>query len=281
MWSRQLLKDRAKATMKKCYWQLFVVALVLVFIGVSTPFSSNPNFKLNGSNSNTPRFSTNITETITSHMPNTNLFHYNGDFNFDSNDKIPFLPGFIGIAALGTVLFIVALFSIWRIFLGFPMEVGCRKFFLKATEDEQRYNQMTSFFNNETYWNIVKTMFMRGLYTFLWTLLLIVPGIIKGYAYSMVPYILSDNPQMDYSQAIQLSQEMTMGHKFDMFVLDLSFIGWYLLGALLCGLGGVFVNPYYHATHAELYLVLRNIAIEKGFCTGDQLNLADISETLF
>lgn len=275
MWSRTVLKERAKGTLRKYYWQVFLVALVLMFVGGTTavgPFGGGGSGG-GRSHSDGPVISNDLPTTVGSFLPMTDKFRYDGEWDLKDLEELPFLPWFIGFAALGTVLFIVAVSLVWRIFLGYPVEVGCRKFFVKAISDEQAYNQMTFCFNNETYWNVVKTMFMRGLYNTLWYLLLIIPGVIKAYAYSMVPYILADNPHMEYQEAIQLSKDMTLGHKFDMWVLDLSFIGWYLLGLLLCGLGGVFVNPYYQSTRAELYLVLRGIAVDKGICKPERLNL--------
>ena len=128
-------------------------------------------------------------------------------------------------------------------------------------------------FKKGNYWGIVKSMFLRGLFTFLWSLLLIIPGIIKSYAYRMVPYIMADNPQMEATDAITLSRKMMDGEKWKAFVLDLSFIGWYLLGMLACGIGMLFVNPYYFSTAAQLYLVVRDKAINNNFCTPEMLNL--------
>jgi len=89
----------------------------------------------------------------------------------------------------------------------------------------------------------------------------------------MVPYILAENPNIDYKRAIELSNQMTKGQKFDIFVLDLSFIGWYILGALLVGLGVYFVFPYVNSTNAELYLVLKQNAIDTGICSPEELTL--------
>lgn len=116
-------------------------------------------------------------------------------------------------------------------------------------------------------------MFWRGFLNFLWYLLLIIPGIVKSYAYRMVPYILGDNPHIGTERAVALSEQMTQGHKFNIFVLDLSFIGWYLLGALLFGVGTLFVLPYDNATNAELYLTLRENAIQQGLTSYEELNL--------
>jgi uncharacterized membrane protein len=87
----------------------------------------------------------------------------------------------------------------------------------------------------------------------------------------MVPYILADNPNIGYKRAIELSNNMTAGNKFNMFVLDLSFIGWYILGMLAFFIGTLFVLPYHFATEAELYLVLRKNALDSGLCSYDEL----------
>ena len=81
-------------------------------------------------------------------------------------------------------------------------------------------------FRSGHYGNIVLTMFLRDLYIVLWTLLFIVPGIVKSYEYMMVPYILAENPGMDQKEVFQISREMMNGQKWNAFVLDLSFIGW-------------------------------------------------------
>ena len=101
-------------------------------------------------------------------------------------------------------------------------------------------------------------MFLRDLFVALWTLLFIIPGIVKMYAYSLVPYILAENPEMSGTEAIKLSNEMMKGHKWKAFVLDLSFLGWLLLSVLTLGLVGIFfANPYVYATDAELYKAIK------------------------
>ncbi len=102
---------------------------------------------------------------------------------------------------------------------------------------------------------------------FLLAVLLSIPVLIKRYAYRMTPWILADNPRIGFRRALKLSRRMTRGHKFDMFVLDLSFIGWYLLGLCLFVVGIVFVRPYYKATVAELYSVLRRNSVDQGLAT--------------
>lgn len=96
------------------------------------------------------------------------------------------------------------------------------------------------------------------LYTILWTLLFIVPGIIKGLAYSLTPFIVKDNPQLSPNEAINLSMKMMKGHKFDLFYLYLSFIGWILLAMLTLGIGLLWVIPYMQTSMAAFYLDVKN-----------------------
>ena len=95
--------------------------------------------------------------------------------------------------------------------------------------------------------------FLRGLYTFLWGLLFVIPGIVKSYAYAMTPFIMAENPQMSVSEAIAASQQLMEGHKGELFTLDLTFIGWDILAALSCNIGYLALNPYKNAAHAAFY----------------------------
>ena len=113
-------------------------------------------------------------------------------------------------------------------------------------------------FQNGYYGKTVWTLFLKNLYTFLWTLLLIIPGIVKSYEYRMVPYLLADCPDLSTEEAFRISREMMNGEKMNAFILDLSFIGWKLLSSITFGLVGLFyANPYEYATDAELFLVLK------------------------
>jgi len=160
--------------------------------------------------------------------------------------------------SIGVALAVLLVVAGFRIFIGAPLSVGGRTYFLKGIEGEADAGYLAWVFKSSAYLKVVKTMFMRSLYTFLWTLLLIIPGIVKSYAYRMVPYILAEEPHLDADAAIRRSMDMTQGEKMNMFVLDLSFLGWYILGALFLGIGIFFVHPYYEATYAQLYDTLKN-----------------------
>ena len=95
--------------------------------------------------------------------------------------------------------------------------------------------------------------FLVVLFVCLWTLLFIIPGIIMAYAYSMSIFIANDNPELSSMDAIKKSRELMNGHKWELFVLDLSFIGWILLACLTGGIGFIFLQPYMDTAHAEFY----------------------------
>ncbi len=103
------------------------------------------------------------------------------------------------------------------------------------------------------YVHVTLTMLLSRIYIILWTLLLVIPGIVKTYSYAMMPYILKDHPEMCYDQAIDASMRMMQGYKVKLFLLDLSFIGWIFLSLITLGLGFIFLVPYMGVAHAAFY----------------------------
>lgn len=248
MWSRRELKERAKNVLRRNYWKAFLISLVIAFVsgGVGSGSGYRNEYRSgDGFGSSTPFGG-----------PDTNFLA-------------------IALIALAAVGFILLFAAAIRIFLGYPLEVGGRKYFVQSAQYFDNRGCFRFTFDGRYYLGIVGTMLLKGIQNFLWFLLLIIPGIVKAYSYSMVPYILADNPNIGARKAIRLSNNMTYGHKFDMFVLDLSFIGWYLLGVLALGVGVFFVMPYENATKAELYLVLRRNALNGNMCSFEDLMLYD------
>ncbi|MEG1409942.1 MAG: DUF975 family protein [Terrisporobacter sp.] len=88
--------------------------------------------------------------------------------------------------------------------------------------------------------NSVIIMFLMNLFIYLWSLLLLIPGIVKSYEYRMIPYILSEDPNISRSRAFEISKSMMNGNKWNAFELDLSFIGWYLLSVCTLGILSIF-----------------------------------------
>ncbi len=124
----------------------------------------------------------------------------------------------------------------------------------------------------EDYGGNVLMMFLISLYTALWSMLFVVPGIVKGYSYSLAMYIKSENPQISASQAIELSKKMTNGRKMDLFVLDLSYIGWFLLSGITFNILGIlYVLPYYQAAKAFAYEEIKEEALSKQVVTESEL----------
>lgn len=244
MWSRKELKDRAKSVLREIYWAAFGVSIVIALAGGNDGWGSGGGG---------------------SHSRNSNDFIYS---NIHDNY-------FMNWHLIPDILIVFIIFTVLRIFIGYCLEVGGRKYFVQSAQYKDNKKCFSFGFDGQNYIGIVKTMLLTKIYIFLWTLLLIIPGIVKSYAYSMVPYIIADNPNIGAREAIALSNEMTMGHKFHMFILDLSFIGWYLLGALALGIGVFFVMPYENATNAELYLVLRKNALENNLCSYKDLLLEE------
>ena len=111
----------------------------------------------------------------------------------------------------------------------------------------------------DDFWSAFKVQFFTGLFTFLWSLLFVIPGIVKGYAYSMSMYVLADNPGKPALECIRESQNITNGHKMDLFVLHLSFIGWVLLSVITCGIAYIWVGPYMSAAYANAYNSLKPV----------------------
>ena len=241
MWDRVVFKDRAKAIMKEHYWKVFIACLIGSLLNVTSSGSIDLNLNLNSSNIKSL----------------SNLGH-----GIPLN---PFAPGVYGrAAALMLVLTVIILiFSVIAVvlttFVFNPLRVGfCR--YLVLTQQYGRPAEIGEIFWGFScghYLNLVKTMFFMDLYCFLWSLLFIIPGIVKAYEYTCVPYILAQHPDMNYREVLSYSKSMTNGHKFDIFVLRLSFIGWEFLGALLFGIGVLFVTPYIELTNGEMYAYLR------------------------
>lgn len=142
------------------------------------------------------------------------------------------------------------------IFVLSPMQVGIWYYFINNTKNKEEYKDIFMPFSN-SYINVIITQLLMGIYTMLWSLLFVIPGIIKSYEYRMIPFIIAENPGISYKEAFKLSKEMTMGNKMKMFVLDLSFIGWAILGILAFGVGAIFVDVYVMATYTRLYLDLK------------------------
>ena len=156
--------------------------------------------------------------------------------------------------------------------VAYPYEVGVCRFLLENSAGRVAPFSQVGFGFRANYGNVVLTQFLRALFTALWTLLLIIPGIIRGIGYFAVPYILAENPNLPWRRALQLSLSMTDGYKWRIFVFQLSYLGWYLLDIFTLGILGIFyVSPYYYAAQTEVYRHLRECALAEGIATPEDL----------
>lgn len=147
-----------------------------------------------------------------------------------------------------------SLTSILSILLIIPLSVGAVNAFqrlLTQQENDLTPNMFRIALDN--YWHKVWGMLLVAIFTSLWTLLLIVPGIIKAFSYALTPYILEEYPELGANDAIDRSRAMMQGHKFDLFYLYLSFIGWFFLCLLTAGIGFLWLSPYVSTAKAAFY----------------------------
>jgi len=139
------------------------------------------------------------------------------------------------------------------IFVAFHLQYGYDVSILGFERTGEKVKVEGLFDGFRDYGRVLATSLLMALYIFLWTLLLIVPGIIKGFSYSQIYYIMRDNPEMKNNAAIERSMAMMDGHKWELFCLMLSFIGWILLGIITLGIAMFWVVPYMSMTMANFY----------------------------
>ena len=161
--------------------------------------------------------------------------------------------------------------SILTSLLGMVLSAGF-VLYCMAVRRGERAEYLTLFDGFSFVGRIILLNIVEYLFIFLWSLLFVIPGIYKAYQYRMVDYLMAENPYMTYQRALELSRQMTDGEKFNIFILELSFFGWLFLGALACGIGVFFVNPYIEATFAELYAALRAKAFATGMTDASELS---------
>lgn len=232
MWNRAELKMRGNMAFKKNYVSAVVVALLMGIFGTVSGESSARRVSEN------------------SDIYSGNLFN------------VGMITGLL--AGIATVVILIVLVA--KVFVGNLLKMGGYRFFILNQTAQPGIGTLLDGFRSGHYVNIVLTMFLRDLFTALWSLLLVVPGIIKHYEYLMVPYIIAENPAMDYKEAFQISKQMMDGEKMEAFIMDLSFLGWYLLSAVTCGLLAIFyVNPYVQASFAEMYTFNKQKAYQEGY----------------
>lgn len=141
----------------------------------------------------------------------------------------------------------------FMVFLVGPLAIGLLNTFLYLLRGDTKLVDNMFRLGFKPYWRSVLCYFLLAVKVLLWMLLFIIPGIIKSFAYAMAPFILKDNPELSALEAIKKSRLMMKGNKWRLFVLILSFIGWFLLGLLTLGIGYFWLAPYIYTTMAAFY----------------------------
>ena len=253
MWTRALLKDNAKTVLRRSYWRVFLACLIVSLL-CGGDFNLNYRFGADSAPSGLPEGAASIA----------------GSAGFPFSALVPLLlPIILGVGVFALLLLLAAVLC-WGILVTPVIQVGQARY---LTENRSGPASLGVLFSGFTrgYWNTVGVMFFMNLKVFLWTLLLIIPGIVKSYQYRFIPFLLAENPDLPADRAFEISTMMTDGEKWNIFVLDLSFVGWNLLDLLLLGIGTLFVDPYVKATEAELYAALRAKVLASGYVTEEEL----------
>ena len=164
----------------------------------------------------------------------------------------------LGALVLNGVVIISAIIgALFSIFVTDALTVGTCNYFIKNTDSKPSFRDIFSGFKVK-YGRNIGTLLLVGIKSVLWTLLFIIPGIIKSYEYSIIPYILADDPEISSKDAFKKAKQMMKGNKWRLFKLEFSFIGGFVLCVLTLGIGTFFLIPYLNAANAEFYVELKN-----------------------
>lgn len=263
MWTRAELKTRAKSNLKRYFGPAMFVSFI------ANLFSSRGNGGSSGRTATGINTGVGVSGEILNEIPIQGGEHIEelyedllagvpGAFEslMEAVDKV-IDPAVIGVIASIVVVAIVVGFVL-STFVAPLFLVGKNRYYMESRAFGVSAGIDTLIWGfKHSYFNIVWTMFLKNLIIGLGTMCFIIPGIYFSYSYYMVPYILAENPDMKAGDVLRMSKDMMEGEKLNTFVLELSFWGWWILGGLMCGVGGVLIQPYYDATFAELYAVLR------------------------
>lgn len=216
----------ARESLKGKWILAILVCLVAYFLG------ANPVFSTGGGSANS-----NFDEETMTTIQNGSI---------DERIWAVLLPVVTGIVVVAVIYVIAVLIIGGAVTLGY-----CR--FNLGLVDKKKVQFMDLFSCFDRFGAGFCVQFLRGLFTFLWSLLFVIPGIIASYRYAMSAYILSEHPEMTASEAIAASKQMMIGNKWRLFCLEFSFIGWDILCLFTLGIGFLVLSPYKEAAYAAFY----------------------------
>lgn len=237
MWTRRELKEQAKAALKRNYWKAVLVTVLFGMLVGGTGASASAGVSASAASGSGSETADSVVTFVIAFLHET-------------------MPGLLTAIIIVSVVLVVLSLAVSILLLN-PINVGFAYFRVNALRGTGNVGDLGRGFD-AAYKRNVGTLLLQAVYTFLWTCLLIVPGFIKAYEYSMIPYLLADHPEMTRQEAFAASKAMMKGNKWKAFVLDLSFIPWDILSALTLGILSVFyVAPYRRLTAAALYEKLK------------------------
>ena len=162
------------------------------------------------------------------------------------------------------LILIAIVFAVAYFILGSIIGVGYARFNLRMVDQENpAFDVLFAYF---PYWKTMAVArFLQSLYILLWSLLLIIPGIIATYSYAMTEFILAEQPELTASEAIARSKELMTGNRWRLFCLHFSFIGWHILCIFTFGIGNLWLNPYIQTATAAFYREISGSVLEIGY----------------
>lgn len=245
-WSRRLLKTNAKKAIRQNYWRYIAVCFLVMLICGSS-YTSKLLFQQNLFDQ-ISRFLSKVANHLGAHQTL-------GELVADGMNWLFRTETLLGVAG---VIISVTLWILYKVLISNIVRVNSMRFFLESrTYPKTAVKKLGYLYKGKDIRNPAKIMFCMYVKRFLWWFT-IIGGIVKFYEYAMIPYILSENPDISQKDAFQLSKQMMHGKKFGLFVLHVSFVPWFMLGLITMGLTNIFyLNAYFGATEAEFYMMVR------------------------
>lgn len=298
MWTRKLLKDNAKQILRRSYAVALAICALAGAIGAGLPNRNNPFSIL----ANVEQLLPNNTS-IDINTSSSSYLDYSSMLPDSQLSSVYGLAYSMGIALVVIFIFIVIAAVVFSVFVGMPLAVGKNRAFLENRVGVPGFSGLLFPFKNN-YLRIVGGMFTTKLFTllpiviaysiflagtvmgilsyavsfdllFIGLMLILIAGlavsVVLEYRWRLVPWLMAENPSLTGTEARRISTAVTHGEKWNIFVLDLSFLGWCVLAAIPFGWGFLLLNPYIEATNAELYTALRAKALAENICTIEQL----------
>ena len=275
MWTRKELKLRARDALKRNYWKIVLVTFLVVMLSSGSSYTISHSSAAASGSTAAIEDDNGYNAEHTAHDLQQETPNEEGSIDvaiktvdtaiqeMGETDRMIFSV-MITIIALSVFIMVMLFIYLLIVFLSNPLYAGVCRFMLKSVDDKAEVKEVAYGFDH-SYKNVVKTMFHSDIRIFAWAMLFIIPGIYKKYQYRMVPYILAEHPDMDYRAVLRLSSDIMNGEKWHVFMLDLSFILWHMLGLITCGMVELFfVSPYVYLTNAALYRRLCERRVDNG-----------------